>query len=138
MVAGQRCVASRQVLLNDDAATHGFDGTVKNRKEAIAGRLDQPPVMLRNAWLDQVALDSLDARMGSFLIELHEMAVAADVASDDGSETTWSHRARRHIAPARIPGGVDIANFLAHPSLHATWDRPVLTAAQRSGLEKSH
>src|SRR6185312_3833585 len=122
MIARQRCVAPRHILLNDDAATHGFERTVKNGKEAIARGFDQPSVVFRNAGLNQIALDSLDARMRPFLIELHETAVATDIPDNDGSETTRSYRTRWHTAPGRIPGGVDIANFLAHSALHPTRD----------------
>ena len=69
MMLRQRCVASNHVLLDDDAAPHGFDRTVENRNEAVAGGLDEPSVVLGNAGLYKVALDPLDASVRSFFIE---------------------------------------------------------------------
>ena len=68
------------------------------RWEAVAGRLDEPPVMFGNAGLDQVALDSLDARMRALLIELHKAAVTPDIASHDCSEA-----AGRQAAGGTLP-----------------------------------
>ena len=55
MMPGQRCVASNHVLLNDDATSHGFDGTVENRNKAVACGFDDPATMERNGGIDQIA-----------------------------------------------------------------------------------
>jgi hypothetical protein len=75
-------------LLDDDAASHGFDGTIKDRNKTVAGGFDEPSVMLCNAGLYEVALDPLDATVRSFLIDLHQAAVARDIARDNRSKTT--------------------------------------------------
>src|SRR3974390_897880 len=94
MIPRQRRVASGHVLLNDDAAAHRLDRTVKYRDEAIASGLDESSVVFRDAGLDEVALDSLDAQMRAFFIDLHETAVARDVTSHDCRKTSRRQPAR--------------------------------------------
>jgi len=81
-----RCVASNHVLLDDDAAPHSFDRTVENRNKSVASGFDEPSVMPHNAGLYEVTLDPLYAKMRSFFIDLHEAAVARDIASDNRSK----------------------------------------------------
>src|ERR1700737_1831484 len=102
MMLRQRCVAANQILLDDDAAPDGFDGTVKDRDKTVAGGFDELSVVLCNAGLDEVALDPLDAIVCSFLIDLHQAAVAGDIARDDRSKTTRCRLARRLAASARL------------------------------------
>ena len=49
MMLGQRCIAANQILLDHDAASDGFDGTVENRDEAVARGFDKPAVMFGDA-----------------------------------------------------------------------------------------
>ena len=81
MMLGHRCVASDHVLLDDDAAPHGFDRTIENRNKSVAGGFDEPSVMPCNAGLYEVALDPLHANVRSFFIDFHEPAVARDIAT---------------------------------------------------------
>jgi hypothetical protein len=75
-------------LLNDDSAPHSFDRAVENRNKSVTGGFDEPSVMPHNAGLYEVTLDPLHAKMRSFFIDLHEAAVARDIASDNRSKTT--------------------------------------------------
>ena len=88
MMLRHRCIASNHVLLDDDAASHSFDGAVENRNKSVTRGFDQPSVMPHNAGLYEVTLDPLHAKMRSFFIDLHEAAVARDIASDNRSKTT--------------------------------------------------
>src|SRR5882757_7471615 len=99
---GLRCVASHHVLLDDDAASHGFDGTVEDRKKAVAGGFNQPPMVLCDAGLNEFALDPLDAIVRSLFIDLHEPAVARDVARDDRRKTARCWLLRLLSIPARF------------------------------------
>src|SRR3954452_13579073 len=110
MMFRQRCVGSGHVLLDDDAASHSFDRTVKNCDETVAGGFDESAVMFCNARLDEVPLESHHATVRTFFIEFHETAVARDIASDDRHQTTGGYSARRRTFPARV----DIANLIAH------------------------
>src|ERR1700687_5041437 len=87
-VVPPQCVCSKHVLLDDDAAPHGFDGTVKNCNKTVAGSFDESSVVFCNAGLDEVALDPLHATVRSFFIDSHQAAVARDIASDNRSKTT--------------------------------------------------
>src|SRR5450755_146168 len=86
MMLRHRCVASNHVLLDDDAAPHSFDRAVENRNKSVASGFDEPSVMPHNAGLYQLTLDPLHAKMRSFLIDLHEAAVARNIAGDDCSK----------------------------------------------------
>ncbi len=71
MMLRQRCVAPNHVLLNDNSDSYGFNRTIKDSNEAVAGGLDEPSVVLRNAGLNEVSLDPLDASVRPFFVELH-------------------------------------------------------------------
>jgi len=107
MMLRQRRVAADQILLDDDAASDGFDGTVENRDEAVACGFDELPVVLDDAGFDEITLDPLDARVRSLFIDLHQPAVAGDIACNDRSKTARHRLARRLANSARL----DIANF---------------------------
>jgi hypothetical protein len=87
MMLRHRCIASNHVLLDDDTAPHSFDGTVENRDKSVTSGFDEPSVMPHYAGLYEVTLDPLHAKMRSFFIDLHEAAVARDIASDNRSKT---------------------------------------------------
>src|SRR3974377_785666 len=78
-----RGVASGHILLNDDGTAHCLDRAVKNCNEAVTRRFDEPSIVFCDAGLDEVALDSLDARVRTLFIQLHEAAVAYNIARDD-------------------------------------------------------
>ncbi len=110
----QRCVASDHVLLDDDAAADGFDGAVENRNKAVAGGFDQPAVVFGDAGLEEIALDPLDAVVRSFFVELHQAAVAGDIACHDRRKT-----ARRCCAAWRLAmlARFKVANFAHGPAV---------------------
>jgi hypothetical protein len=87
MMLRHRCVASNHVLLDDDTAPHSFDRAVENRNKSVTGGFDEPSVMPNDAGLDEVTLDPLHAKMRSFFIDLHQAAVARDIASNNRSKT---------------------------------------------------
>ena len=94
VVLGQRCVAANQILLDDDAAPDGFDGTVENCDEAVACGLNKLAVVFFDAGFDEVTLDPLDAIMRAFLVDLHQPAVAEDIACYDRGKTAGRRFAR--------------------------------------------
>jgi hypothetical protein len=67
-----------------------------------------------NAGLYQVTLDPLHAKMRSFFIELHEAAVARDVAGDNRSQTARRRLSRGIATSARF----QFANFTHDLGLH--------------------
>jgi hypothetical protein len=87
MVLRHRCVASNHVLLDNDTASNSFDRAVENRNKSVTGGFDEPSVMPDNAGLYEVTLEPLHAKVRSFLIDLHEAAVARDIAGDNRSKT---------------------------------------------------
>src|SRR4029077_5854360 len=107
MMLWHRCVASNHVLLDNDTAPNSFDRTVENRNKSVTGGFDEPSVMPEDARLDEVTLDPLHAKMRSFLIDLHEAAVARDIAGDNRSKTARRRLSRRIATSARF----QFANF---------------------------
>jgi hypothetical protein len=102
-------------LLDDDSAPHSFDRTVENRNKSVTSGFDEPSVMPHNAGLYEVTLDPLHAKMRSFFIDLHETAVARNIASDNRSKTARRRRLSRGIASfARFQS----ANFTHDLGLH--------------------
>src|SRR6516164_6307090 len=137
MIPRQRRVARRHVLLNDNAAAHRLDRTVKYRDKTIASGLDQSSVVFRDAGLDEVTLDSLNAQMRAFFIDLHETAVANDVTSHDCCKTSRRHPARRRIGVARILGGINIAKPW-HGCYSTPLNQLVLSAWFQEKCERAH
>src|ERR1700748_259821 len=98
MMLRQRCIASDHVLLDDDTASHRFDGAVENCQKAVAGRFDKLTVVLDDGRLYEVAHDPFHTLVRSFLIDLHETAVASDIACDNRGKTARHRPARGLIA----------------------------------------
>src|SRR4029079_8710165 len=101
MMLRYRGVAANQVLLDHDAAANRFDGTVENRDESVPGGFDELAVMFCNAGFYQIALDSLDAVVGPFLVNLHQPAVAGDIPCNDRRQAarTWPARSIGSLYP---------------------------------------
>src|SRR6185437_7983076 len=95
---GYRCVAANHVLLDYDAGPDCLDGAVEDGDEAVAGGFDEPAVVLPDSGFDEVALDPLDAGVRPFFVDLHQSAVAGDVAGHDRSKTP-----RRGLARGLTP-----------------------------------
>ena len=100
MVLRQCRVASHQILLNHDAAADGFDGTVKNRNEPVAGGFNKPAVMFHDAGFDDFALDTLDTVVRALFVDLHQAAIAGDIACHDGRKAARHWFARWHAKSA--------------------------------------
>jgi hypothetical protein len=66
-------------------------------------------MVLKNARLDEIALDPPDAGISSFLVLLHQAAAAGDVAGDDRSKMLWRRAVRQLAALSRL-WLVDIAH----------------------------
>jgi hypothetical protein len=65
-------VKAPSILLNPTLDQSIIDqATIKDSNEAVAGSLDESSVVLRNAGLNDVSLDPLDASVRPFFVELH-------------------------------------------------------------------
>jgi hypothetical protein len=87
-------------LLNHDAAADGFDRTIENRNEPVAGGFNKSAVMFYDAGFDEIALDTLDTVVRAFFVDLHQAAVAGDIACYDGRKAArcWFARWRANSA----------------------------------------
>ena len=55
--------------------------------EAVARGFNEPAVVFSNGGFDDFALEPLDALVRPFLVDLHQAAVAGDIACHDGGQT---------------------------------------------------
>src|SRR6185369_15871537 len=111
----KRGVAPDEILLNDDAAANGLDGTVEDRDEAVSRRLHQRSMVFDDAGLDEIPLDPLDANMRAFLVGLHQAAVGSDVTDDDCGETTRHRAVWRRLV---MISGSEVTNLAHCGELH--------------------
>ena len=88
-------------------ASDGLDRAVENRDEAVARGFDKLAVVLFDAGLDEVALDPLDAGVRPLFVDLHQAAVAGDIAGYDRSKAPRRWLARWLTGSARL----DVTNL---------------------------
>ena len=93
-LAGQIGVAFLCELLESEGAFNGTNDRGELNQHAIAGRLNDPPTMLRDDRIRRGAMLAQCLR-GACLIEPHEPTVTNEIGGKDCSETTYS----RHGSP---------------------------------------
>src|SRR5262249_41211664 len=98
---GKCRVAPGHALLDDDGATHRFDGTAELGEEAVTHPFDYAAVVFGDGWLDQLAAMALDARDRPFFVHADEPTVAGNIRRDDRDQPTRAFCVRlpAHHAP---------------------------------------
>ena len=98
-------VALGQGVLQRDGALDGVDGAAELDQCAIAHRLDDAPVARRDGWIERLAPDLAERSDRTSLVDSHHAAVADDVRSEDGGQSSrdllfghWVLRSRRCAA----------------------------------------
>src|SRR5271167_2834741 len=86
LVFGLAGIALTHRSLHRDRAADRLDHARKLNQNAVAGGLDDSPVMLANLWIDQLAADGLEPRNRSLLVRPHQPAVAGNVSGQYGRE----------------------------------------------------
>ena len=79
----QAGVALDQAVLHFDRAAHRVDHAAKLDEAAVAGALDDPPVMRGDGGVDQVAAEPPKARERAILVRSREPAIADDIGDQD-------------------------------------------------------
>ena len=82
-------VAPRHALLDLDRARHGIRDARELDQHAVAGGLDQPPLVLGDRRVDQLETMGLETRERARLIGFHQAAVADHVGGEDGREPAF-------------------------------------------------
>src|SRR5271165_7276156 len=90
-------IAFDEAVLNLDRAAHGVDHAAELDKRAVAGALDDAPVVRVDRGIDQIAAQPAEPRQRAILIDAGEPAVADDVCNQDRRDFPHS----RHGAPSR-------------------------------------
>ena len=76
-------VALDQAVLHFDRATHRVDHAAKLDEAAVAGALDDPPMMGGDGGVDQVAPQAPKARERAILVRSREPAVPDHIGDQD-------------------------------------------------------
>jgi len=84
---GEIEIAVGHRALNFARTAHSVDHTRELRQHAVAGGLDDPPVMLADLRIDQFAQMRLEAFVRAFLIRTHQARIAHHIGGEDRGET---------------------------------------------------
>ena len=90
-------VALDHAVLHFDRAAHGVDDAAELDDDAVAGALDDAPVMHGDGRIDEIAAQRPQPRQDAILVRAGEPAVADDVR-DKGSRPVFGSRPRRYAA----------------------------------------
>jgi hypothetical protein len=75
----QARIALGHAVLHLDRAAHSVDHAAKLDKNAVAGALDDAPVMQGDGRIEQVAAQRSESRQNAILVRAGEPAVADDI-----------------------------------------------------------
>ena len=95
----QARVALDHAVLHFDRAAHGVDHAAKFDQAAVAGALDDAPMMGGDGGVDQIAAQPPQPRQGAILVRAREPAIADDVRDQNRRDfpglahgaTPWGH-----------------------------------------------
>ena len=94
---GRPALRSTRPVLHLDRATHRVDDAAKLDETAVAGALDDPPVMGGDGGIDEIAAQAPKPRERTLLVRAGEPAIADDIRNQDRRELSGL----RHGAPSR-------------------------------------
>src|SRR5712671_73268 len=81
-------------LLHFDRAAHRIDDAGKFHQQAVAGGLDDAPVVLGDLRIDKFAPQRLEAFERTFLVRLHQPRIPRHIGGEDRGETASGSHAR--------------------------------------------
>src|SRR5271165_1678283 len=89
-------VALDEAVLHLDGAAHRVDHAAKLDQAAVAGALDDAPVMCGDGGIDEIAAQPPEPRKGAILVRAGKTAVADDIRDQDRCNFLGS----RHSGPS--------------------------------------
>ena len=93
-ILGHAGIAFDHGALNFDRAAHSVDHAAELDERAVAGALDDAPVVHGDSWIDQIAAQRPQPRQDAILVRAGEPAVADDIRAKDRREFPGlAHRA---------------------------------------------
>ena len=95
-LARQTGVALGHAVLNLDRALHGVDHAAEFDETAVAGSLDDAPMMGVDRGVDQIAAQASEPRQRAILVRAGESAVADNIRDHDRRDFPGS----RHGGPS--------------------------------------
>ena len=115
LVGGQTGVALSQAATHFHGAANGLDHAAKFDERAVAGPLDDPPVVDRDRRVDEVAAQSAQPRQRQFLVSARQPAVADDVGDQNRREL--SRLGHKALSPRRTTRWVEPIAALLRPPI---------------------
>jgi hypothetical protein len=79
-------IALDQAVLHLDRAAHRVDNAAKLDEAAVAGAVDDPPMVCGNRRIDQIAAQRPEPRERSLLVGTRESAIADNIGDQDRSD----------------------------------------------------
>src|SRR5262249_43638427 len=114
-------IALRHPALNLDRATQCFHDAFEFREDAVAGALDDPPAMLVDLGVEELASVGFQPRERALLVGAHQSAVAGDVSRENGREPPYDSLGGHLGMPCCRVVGVTL---LSRPGcVHRAWGR---------------
>ena len=96
---GSAGVALDHAVLHLDGAAHRIDDAAEFDDAAVAGALDDPTVMDRDRWVDEVAAEGPEASEDAIFVRARKPAVADDVGHQNRDElAAFAHLTLRPLA----------------------------------------
>ena len=93
---GDAGIALGHRLLHRDGAAHRVDDARKRHQHAVAGHFDDPPMMLGDLRLDQIAAQRLQTFERAFLVRPHQPRIPGDIGRQDRGKTALGPRVLGH------------------------------------------
>ncbi len=90
LLLGDIGVAAVHAALHRDGAQHRLDDAGEFDQHTIAGEFDDPPVMLVDLGVDELAAMRLEAFVGALLVCPHQARIAHHIGSEDRSKAAAS------------------------------------------------
>ena len=129
LIGRQAGIALGHAVLHFYRTTHSLDDAAEFDQGAVAGPLDDAPVMQGDGWIDQIAAQRAQPRQGAILVCTGEPAVADDVGRQNRRDFSRlahaAHPPRSSISyrtfPTALPNdrvGIHLGrsgNFPGHP-----------------------
>ena len=105
-------IARDHATLDVHRAMNRIDNADELDQHAVASRLDDPPAILGDPRIDQLAAMQLQLRERSLFIDTHHPAVADDIGRQDGRESPF-----RPLCQVPSPRGSKIVSRIARSAV---------------------
>ena len=86
LIRAHICIAPSHSLLHLDGTAHRIDDAGELGQQPVTRRLDDPPAMLGDAWIEQFTAMAGKAREGAFIVGADQPTISGNVSRKDRRE----------------------------------------------------